>query len=239
MQPTPVRHAVFVQVLNNSPEEAYWICELAEKHDVIKGIVAGLDLTHQHLQPTLDRLASNSKVVGVRHILDMESEDWLSRSDVISGLRILEDRGIPFDLLLRPHLIRYVPHLSAELPRLKMVVDHLAKPYIKEGRIDDWAAGMKLIAANPNIYCKLSGMVTEADLNNWKEEQFEPYVKHILDCFGPDRCMFGSDWPVCSMAGASYADVFHILLRLVRKIAPGHEAAIFRDNAVRFYGLKL
>ncbi|XP_070175791.1 L-fucono-1,5-lactonase-like isoform X1 [Littorina saxatilis] len=239
----PIKHAVFVQVLNNSPEEAIWVSQLAEQHDVIKGVVAGIDVTDPNVKSTLEKVMNGkNKVVGIRHILDnLEDEDtkWLSSDDVISGLRVLENLGIPFDLLLRPHLTKCVLRLSKELPRLKMVVDHLAKPYIKAGLIDEWKKDMTVIAENPNIYCKLSGLVTEADLTNWKEEQFELYVKHILDCFGPGRCMFGSDWPVCTLANASYKDVFNIMLRLVRKLSPGNERAIFRENAMKFYGLKL
>ncbi|XP_070175793.1 L-fucono-1,5-lactonase-like isoform X3 [Littorina saxatilis] len=201
----PIKHAVFVQVLNNSPEEAIWVSQLAEQHDVIKGVVAGIDVTDPNVKSTLEKVMNGkNKVVGIRHILDnLEDEDtkWLSSDDVISGLRVLENLGIPFDLLLRPHLTKCVLRLSKELPR--------------------------------------SGLVTEADLTNWKEEQFELYVKHILDCFGPGRCMFGSDWPVCTLANASYKDVFNIMLRLVRKLSPGNERAIFRENAMKFYGLKL
>ncbi|KAK7495783.1 hypothetical protein BaRGS_00013003, partial [Batillaria attramentaria] len=176
---TDVQHAVFVQVNNNCPEEALWVCELAKEHTFIKGVVAGLNPTDENFDAALDRLTENPRVVGVRHILDFENSDWLTRDDVIRGLQILENRQKTFDLLLRPPLLKHVPKLSQRLPRLKMVVDHLAKPYIKDGLFDEWAEDIAKLAENPNIFCKISGMVTEADIENqtWTEDQFEPYVK--------------------------------------------------------------
>ncbi|XP_025113747.1 LOW QUALITY PROTEIN: uncharacterized protein LOC112575864 [Pomacea canaliculata] len=221
-------------------EEALWMCQEADKHSFIKGIVAGIDITSDKLNATLNILTGHPRIVGIRHILDLEPDkEWLAREATIKGLEVLQERGLTFDLLLRPHSMHFIPELSRKLPRLKMVVDHLAKPYIKDGLIEKWAEDMTTIAQNPNIFCKLSGMVTEADLKAWKEKDFEPYVKHVLNCFGPERCMFGSDWPVCGLAGATYSDVFNMMLRLVSKLSPGNEAAIFRDNAVRFYGLKI
>lgn len=174
---TPIKHSVFVQVVNNCVGEAEWACELVEENPVIKGIVAGIDVTDEHLIAHLDRLASRGKIVGVRHILDMEKDDWLTRNDVISGLKVLESRNIPFDLLLRPTLTKHIPELSRKLPKLRMVVDHCAKPYIREGKFDQWAKEMKVVAENPNIYCKISGLMTEADVRDWKPEHLDPYVK--------------------------------------------------------------
>ncbi|XP_070175792.1 L-fucono-1,5-lactonase-like isoform X2 [Littorina saxatilis] len=180
----PIKHAVFVQVLNNSPEEAIWVSQLAEQHDVIKGVVAGIDVTDPNVKSTLEKVMNGkNKVVGIRHILDnLEDEDtkWLSSDDVISGLRVLENLGIPFDLLLRPHLTKCVLRLSKELPRLKMVVDHLAKPYIKAGLIDEWKKDMTVIAENPNIYCKLTFWIVSdpADVCLALIGQFAPWQMH-------------------------------------------------------------
>ncbi|KAK7495780.1 hypothetical protein BaRGS_00013000 [Batillaria attramentaria] len=246
MKPTNVEHAVFVQVNNNCPEETVWLCELAEEYKFIKGIVAGLDPTDKDFGATLDRLSQNPRVVGIRHLLEFEEPDWLIRDDVIEGLKILESRGKTFDLQMVPALMKYVPTVSQRIPGLKMMVDHIAKPNIREGLFDDWAKDITKMAENPNMYCKISGMVTEVDTKKYTtlqevEEQLVPYVKHVLDCFGPSRCMYGSDWPVSEMSGIPYKGVYDIACRLINRLAPGPEntAAIFRDNAVKFYGLNL
>ncbi|XP_013393929.1 uncharacterized protein LOC106161506 isoform X1 [Lingula anatina] len=238
---TTFRHAVFVQVLNNCPEETKWLLKLAKTHPFLKGVVGGIDLTSPDLEKTLDELSMDPKFVGTRHILDFEKEDWLTREDVKKGLGILEKKGLTFDLLLRPHLLKHVPSLGAQFPNLKMVVDHIAKPFIKDGKMEGWKEDMEKIAKCPNISCKLSGLVTEADLKDWKVEDFVPYVKHVMKIFGVDRCFFGSDWPVSLMAGASFQKVFQVLQDILKKLDVTEEdqIKIFRENAIKFYNLKI
>nr|KAG5705799.1 hypothetical protein BaRGS_027458 [Batillaria attramentaria] len=239
-----------LEVNNNCPEETVWLCELAEEYKFIKGIVAGLDPTDKDFEATLDGLTQNPRVVGIRHLLHYEGkpDHWWIRDDVIKGLKILESRGKTLDVQLFSSWAPFndVSILSQKVPGLKMVVTHMAKPNIKKGLFDDWAKEMAKLAENPNIYCKISGMVTEVDTKKYTtlpevEEQLVPYVKHVLDCFGPSRCMYGSDWPVSEMSGIPYKGVYDIACRLINRLAPGPEntAAIFRDNAVKFYGLKL
>lgn len=236
---TPIRHAVFVQCLNGTPEEAKWVISQAESHPFIKGVVAGIDLTSPQLPEVLDEMQKFPLFKGVRHILDLEQPDWMTREDVHTGLKVLEDRGIPFDLLLRPPLLKYIPGIVSKFPRLKFVVDHIAKPYIKDKKIDGWKEEIAAIAKYPNVYCKLSGLVTEADWESWKNEDFQPYIDHVLGCFGVDRCMFGSDWPVCTLAKADYKRVFDLLQHLVSSMTVEDKKKIFRENAAKFYKLDL
>ncbi|CAH1787465.1 unnamed protein product [Owenia fusiformis] len=239
IEDSPIKHAVFVQCLNGSPEEAEWVFKQAEEFPFIKGVVAGLDLVDsENLSGVIERLSVNPLFVGARHILSMEQVDYIAHEDVMKGLTTLEQKGVPFDLLLQPPHLKYIPAIARQLPNLKMVVDHIAKPYIKDGIIAGWKEDMAEIAKFPNIYCKISGMVTEADKENWKKEDFVPYVQHILDIFGPSRCMFGSDWPVCKLAGSDHGRVLELTNSLLGHLSEQEKIMIFRDNAIRFYNLK-
>nr|XP_022323194.1 uncharacterized protein LOC111124546 isoform X1 [Crassostrea virginica] len=236
---TPVRHAVFVQCLNGSPEEAKWVIHQAKDCPFIKGVVAGIDLTSPKLQEVLDEMQKFPLFKGVRHILDMEEADWITREDVHAGLKVLEGRGISYDLLLRPPLLKYIPGVVSKFPKLKFVVDHIAKPYVKDKKIDGWREEIAEIAKYPNVYCKLSGLVTEADWQSWKKEDFQPYIDHVLHCFGVDRCMFGSDWPVCTLANTDYKGTFDLVQDLLSSLSTDDKKKIFRQNAADFYRLDL
>lgn len=240
MKDTPVKHAVFVQVQNNNPGEIDWVTELAKKHSFIKGIVGGLDLTSPKLPDVLDDLQKNNPLFkGCRHILDFEEEKWITRDDVFRGLKALEDRGLTFDLLVRPHLLKYIPDLVRRLPKLMFVINHISKPHVKEGIMSPWKEDIATIAEFPNVLCKLSGLVNEGDLVNWKKEDFQPYVDHVVTCFGIDRVMFGSDWPVCTVAGCQYVDVYDLLSDLLPYLSDDEKLKLFRENARKFYSLKL
>ncbi|XP_061165244.1 L-fucono-1,5-lactonase-like [Saccostrea echinata] len=236
---TPVRHAVFIQCLNGTPDEAKWVISQAEKYPFIKGVVAGIDLTSPKLPEVLDDMQKYALFKGVRHILEMEKPDWIIREDVLTGLKVLEEREIPYDLLLRPPHLKYIPSVVSKFPRLKFVVDHIAMPYVKDKKIDGWREEIAEIAKYSNVYCKLSGLVTEGDWNCWKAEDFQPYIDHVLACFGIDRCMFGSDWPVCNLAKADYKTVFDLLQSLLSSMTFEDKKKIFKLNAANFYKLDL
>ncbi|XP_060083912.1 L-fucono-1,5-lactonase-like [Ylistrum balloti] len=237
---TPVRHGVFVQCLNGNPEESKWVMDQAKSYPEVKGVVGGIDLTDPNLRETLTDLRKYHLFKGVRHILDMEDPTWITRDDVHKGLTVLEELGLTFDLLLRPHHLSYIPGVVAKFPRLKMVVDHIAKPYIKDKKIDQWKLDMSEIAKqSDNLYCKISGLVTEADWNSWQTEDFVPYVQHILSCFGVDRVMFGSDWPVCTLTKASFNDVYDLFNRLISSLSVEDKVKVLRDNAKDFYSLDI
>jgi len=194
--------SVVVQA-NTIIEETLWLLELASEHEFVRGIVGWVDLTDPRVGATLDEFQRHAKFKGVRHLVHDEPDvNWLLRADVIAGLRELARREIPYDLLLRPQHLKIVPSVAEKTPGLRMVVDHIAKPPIATGRMDDWAEDMATVATIPNVYCKLSGMITEADHRGWKAEHLRPYVAHVLKLFGPERLMFGSDWPVCTLAGS-------------------------------------
>ncbi len=194
--------SVVVQA-NTIIEETLWLLELASEHEFVRGIVGWVDLTDPRVGATLDKFQRHAKFKGVRHLVHDEPDvNWLLRADVIAGLRELARREVPYDLLLRPQHLKIVPGVAEKVPGLRMVVDHIAKPPIATGRMDDWAEDMATVAKIPNVYCKLSGMITEADPRGWKAEHLRPYVAHVLKLFGPERLMFGSDWPVCTLAGS-------------------------------------
>jgi L-fuconolactonase len=220
-------------------EEATWLLNLAAKHKSILGVVAWVDLKDPNIGRTLDVLQKDRKFVGVRHLIhDEENVEWMLLPEVVRGLKELENRKIPYDLLLRPPHLPYVPALIEKVPDLRMVVDHIAKPYIKEGIFEGWAQDMERIAKHPKLYCKVSGMITEADHKNWKAEQLTPYVQHVLKLFGFDRLMFGSDWPVCTLAG-TWKEVLSAFTQALGAQNADERAKILGSTAVEFYSLKV
>jgi L-fuconolactonase len=237
LAPAGVDRTIFVQAQHNLAESR-WVLGLTERHDFLVGVVGWVDLASPACEEQLAELRSHPRFVGVRHIThDEPDDDWIVREDVLRGLRVLERHGVPFDLLFRPRHLRHVPTLARALPDLPMVIDHLAKPLIKEGRLDGWREDFEAAARFPNVHCKLSGMVTEADWRAWAPTDFEPYVRVALDAFGPERLMFGSDWPVCTLA-SPYEQVVSALNRALGSISAGERARIFGGTAERFYGLK-
>jgi L-fuconolactonase len=192
--------SVLVQA-HTSHDETRWLLDLAAANEFILAVVGWVDLADPRLGHTLDELQQHPKFKGVRHpAQDEPDERWLVRADVIAGLRELARRGLPYDLLLRPRHLPLVPAVADLVPELRMVIDHIAKPRIAERVIDGWAQDIERAAALPQVYCKLSGLITEAG-DTWTAGDLRPYVRHVLRVFGPDRLMFGSDWPVCRLRG--------------------------------------
>lgn len=221
----------------HDPREVDWLLNLAAEYPFIRGVVGWVDLTDAGVGGTLDRLQRNPRFKGVRHLVQDEPDDeWLLRGDVLAGLRQLESRDLPFDLLLYPRHLPVIPRLVERLPRLRMVIDHAAKPRIAAGRLEGWAEDLARAAAFPQIYCKLSGMITEADRRDWKPGDLKPFVNHVLSCFGVDRLMFGSDWPVCLLAG-TWKAVLAAFTQAIGAQPMDTRERLLGDNAVRFYGL--
>ena len=193
---------------HHSLEEAHWLIDLARQNDFIKGVVGWVDLTDARVGSTLEQLQREPRFKGVRHLVHDESDPrWLLRPDVLRGLSELERRNLPYDLLLRPVHLPLVPLLAEKLPALRMVIDHIAKPSIATGEFDNWARMMEEVFPITTVCCKLSGMITEAAWNSWQAADLRPYVAFVLNGFGPRRLMFGSDWPVCLLAG-TWKEVF-------------------------------
>jgi L-fuconolactonase len=194
-------------------------------------------LQSPRLEEQIERYAGNPKFVGARHLVhDEADEKWILRDDVIRGLKLLARHDLTFDLLLRPPHLKHIPDLARRVPGLKMVVDHLAKPFIRTGRIEPWRTDLAAVAKIQGVHCKISGMVTEADWHTWQAADFEPYVDAALELFGPERLMFGSDWSVCRLAG-EYSEVLAAAHVNIICVSAEERAAIFGRNAIRFYGL--
>ena len=230
-----VKRSVFVQTISNL-EENRWIFSLMDRYDFLAGMVGWIDLTSDAIEEQLDEFADHSKFVGVRHQTHDEPDGWLDRPDVLRGLGALARRSLPFDLLLFPKHLKYVPELARRFPDLPMVINHIAKPSIKEGRLDDWEPTFREAARCENVYCKLSGMITEADWEYWKPADLRPYIEIVLEAFGPSRLMFGSDWPVCTLAGG-YERAFKALAENTSDLSEAEQAAIWGETAKQFYNL--
>jgi L-fuconolactonase len=231
-----VGRTVFVQTQHNVAENR-WALELAGQHDYIAGIVGWVDLTSPRCEEQLLEFTEHPKFVGVRHITqDEPDDDFIVRDDVLLGLKILEKHQVPFDLLFYVQHLHHAAALARRLPQLPMVIDHLSKPHIKDRRVDDWMGDFRESSRFPNVYCKLSGLITEADWQHWKPADIRPYVDVALECFGPARCMFGSDWPVCTLAG-SYRQVYETLLEVVGALTQNEKRQVFAETAQRFYNL--
>ncbi len=236
LRATGVRYSVCVQTQHDLAENR-WALGLAERYPFIAGVVGWVDLASPACEEQLLEMRRHPKFVGVRHVTqDEPDDDFIVRPDVRRGLRVLEKHGVPFDLLFYVKHLRHAATVARDFPDLPLVIDHLAKPRIKEGRTDDWLPHLRAAAAFPNVYCKLSGLVTEADWQRWTPSDLRPYVQAALECFGPGRCMFGSDWPVCELA-ATYERVHAALVEALGPLSEAERAAIFGDTARRFYRL--
>jgi L-fuconolactonase len=218
-----------------SLEETRWLLELAERTPQILGVVGWVDLRASDIRSQLKFLARNSKLVGVRHIVQSEPDDrFLLQPDFLRGIAVLEEFGLAYDILIYTKHLPVAIEFVQKFQRQRFVLDHLAKPPIKSGVIDTWARGIRQLAAFPNVYCKVSGLVTEADWRRWTPELIRPYLDVVFDCFGPERLMIGSDWPVC-LAAASYSRAVELVKTYISERTPQSRAPVLGGNAARFY----
>jgi L-fuconolactonase len=218
--------------------ETDFLLDLANKYDFIAGVVGWLDLESPQFAEDFVRYQSNQKFIGLRPMLqDLPDDAWICRPQVLRSLQLIAEADFPFEFLTN---IRHLPHVLEVLDRIptfRAVIDHISKPEIKIRKLEPWKELMSKAASHPHLFCKLSGMITEADHANWKAEDLRPYVEHIVDCFGWDRIMFGSDWPVCLLAGG-YQRVYNALCEILApSLSPGRESKLFGENAQRFYRL--
>jgi L-fuconolactonase len=227
--------SVVVQA-RQSMQETLWLANLANQSELIKGVVGWVDLKSESLNEQLAKLSSYKKLVGFRHVIQGEADsDFLDNADFIRGLKILSDKGYCYDLLVFANQLPSVIKMLQHVPKLNVVIDHIAKPDIKSGReFELWRKNMNTLAQNPNCYCKLSGMVTEADWQNWTSQDIRPYMQTVLALFGTKRTMFGSDWPVCLLAG-EYDSIKQLVLEFIELNYPQAKEDIFAKNASRFY----
>jgi L-fuconolactonase len=236
MKDVGVVGTVVVQA-HDSIEEGEWLLSLAESNDFVKGVVVWIDPRRRDVNEMLAKFSSSPKLKGVRYQVEDELDDgWLLRDDVIRGLREIARFGLPFDLLVRTRQLRAVPILAEKVPGLRMVLDHMAKPEIAAHGVEPWKTEIAKVAAIPDMYCKISGLVTEADWNKWTNEDLNPYLRSVLELFGPERLMWGSDWPVCLLA-SSYERVLQATSEAIVPIDKFESEKIFYLNAKHFYNL--
>lgn len=221
---------------DQSEAETTLLVSLANAYDFIKGVVGWVDLRANSLYDKLEAYSQYEEIKGFRHVAQAEPDDFLSRPEVIRGIRQLAAFDFAYDILIYPSQLKAALHLVREVPEVKFVVDHLAKPSITKGEITRWSNWMTELAKQPNVHCKLSGMVTETDWHNWSKKDFFPYLNVAFEQFGPDRLLFGSDWPVCLVA-ADYTQVKTIVEEYVAPWGDEARAKVFGGNAVSFYGL--
>ena len=231
-----IESTVAVQV-RQSESENFFLLELAERYRQIAGIVGWVDLSAPKLPERLALFAGYAKVRGFRHVVQDEPDDnFLVRKAILEGIASLKEYGFTYDILIYPRQLPAAIRLVEALPDQPFAIDHIAKPAIKTKEIGTWSRHIQTVAANRNVYCKISGLITEADWSDWRAEDFYPYLDVVFEAFGPDRLMFGSDWPVCLLAG-TYQQVLRIVDDYTRNLRPEERENIFGNNAARFYRL--
>jgi L-fuconolactonase len=221
-------------------DETYELLGLATATSFVSGVVGWVDLTDPEVSTTLGDLKSGpngAKLVGIRHQVQDEGDPkWLLRPDVRRGIAAVGDAGLVYDLLVKTRELPAAVEAVRQLPQVRFVIDHLAKPPIRRGDVNAWERGIRGLADQPNVHCKLSGMVTEAEWATWRPEQMRSFVQHVVEWFGPERCLFGSDWPVCLLA-ASYEQVIEVMSFCLTGIGSEETAWIMEENARRLYRL--
>jgi L-fuconolactonase len=238
LRKTGVARTVLVQAAQTA-DETDFLLKLAEETDFVAGVIGWFDLEQENFPLVYEEKRENHpKLLGVRPMLqDLADDGWILRKQVMENLRYLADRKVVFEFLTYTRHLPFVLEVLEEETRLHAVIDHISKPEIKTGKIEPWNNLISKIARHQNVFCKLSGMVTEADHRMWEPEHLRPYIEHVLDSFGEDRVMFGSDWPVCLLAG-SYAEVINALRTVVADhLSPSGLTKLFSRNGTRFYGI--
>ena len=217
--------------------ETAFLLKLAEEYDLIRGVVGWVDMRADDVEAQLERFAPHPRLVGVRHIVHDEADDrFMLGGNFLRGLAALKAYNLRYDLLLYPKHIPIAIDVVKRFPEQPFVLDHIAKPLIKDGIIGAWEDDIRALASFDNVSCKVSGMVTEAAWGAWTRDDFEPYLDIVFDCFGVDRLMFGSDWPVCTLSG-SYGEVVGIVESYIAALSADEQAAVMGGNAAAFYGL--
>jgi len=215
--------------------ETRWLLALADENPFIAGVIGWVDLRAESVREQLAELSENPRLLGVRHVVQAEPDDrFLLRPDFLRGIAALQEFDLTYDILIYPRHLPVAVEFVSRFPQQHFVLDHLAKPFIKAQTIEPWASNIRELARFPNVFCKVSGMVTEADWTSWKPEHFQPYLETALQAFGPDRLMIGSDWPVCRVAG-SYGKVMSLVIEFLDQHAPDAREKLLGGNAQRAY----
>jgi len=227
---------VSVQV-EQSEEETLFLLDLANKEDMIKGVVGWIDLRSANIISRLQHFSQFKKLKGFRHIVQAEPDnEFMLRKDFCNGIKALKDFNFTYDILIYPKHLEVALKFVSLFPDQSFVIDHMAKPLIKKGELDGWQKEMHALASFENVFCKVSGMVTEASWNSWKERDFTPYLDLVFEAFGTKRMMYGSDWPVCLLA-ASYKSQLSIVENYIASFSETEKSDVMGRNAQRFYNL--
>jgi len=216
--------------------ETDWLLELAAKNDFIQGVVGWVDLRSSNIEERLQHYTQFKKLKGFRHVLQGEEPAFMLQKDFFNGISKLQQFNFTYDILIFPKHLAAALDLVRQFPAQKFVIDHVAKPHIKDGKIDEWKAGMQALSQQQNVYCKISGMVTEGDWKNWTAGQLQPYIDAVVECFGIDRIMYGSDWPVCLVA-SSYTRWLQTVKDYFSSSSAEDQEKVFSSNAIKFYNL--
>lgn len=220
-------------------EETRFLLDLADHYSFIKGVVGWVDLQAANVEERLSVFARHPKLCGIRHVVQAEPDDhFLLKPAFKHGVSLLDKFKLTYDILIYPKQLPAAIEFVQAFPKQKFVLDHIAKPFIKDHILEPWATHIRRLATHENVHCKLSGMVTEADWQHWKKNDFTPYLETVLEAFGTHRLMIGSDWPVCRVAG-EYTQVMQLVQEFISTLSTEEQARILGGNAIGFYGLKV
>lgn len=222
---------------DETAHETQFLLDLAYNYDWIKKVVGWVDLKSMDIESKLERYQTDTRLAGFRAILQSLEPEAMEDRAFLNGIGHLERFGFTYDVLIFPRHLEKAFEFCRKFPNQPFVLDHLAKPNVKNGEFEYWSKWMAKMAELPNLRCKVSGMVTEADWNNWKSEDFKPYLDFVTEHFGTDRLLYGSDWPVCLVAG-TYSEVFDLADSYFQNFSESEKQAIFGKNAMRFYGIQ-
>ena len=233
-----VAGCIAVQADQNVKENDF-LLDQAKNHDFIKGIIGWVDLRSDGLNEDLEYYASYPLMKGYRHVVQAESDPlFLLRKEFLRGIGELQKRGLIYEILVVPHQLPVVLEFVKQFPNITFVLDHIAKPYIKDGYFSSWSLLIKELGTIQNVCCKVSGLITEADYQAWTQQEIIPYFDVVLESFGPRRILYGSDWPVCLVAG-NYGKVLQLAKEFSKKLSNDEQQLFFYKNAQRIYDLKL
>jgi L-fuconolactonase len=220
-----------------SEAETLFLVELASKNKFIRGVVGWVDLCAADVADRLAAFSRQEKLCGFRHIVQSEPDNhFMLREPFLRGIGSLREFDFTYDILIYTHQLPAAIELAAKCPGQPFVLDHLGKPPIKTKQLEPWAQKLRTLASSPNVFCKVSGMVTEADWRLWRPDDFKPYLDAVFESFGVERLMFGSDWPVCLVAG-NYRQVLELISSYTQQLTAQERDQVFGLNAMRFYGL--
>lgn len=234
LEPTGFDGTIAVQARQNL-QETEWLLELSGQYDFIKGVVGWVDLRSPDVRRQLEKYSQHPKFKGVRHVVHDEPDDrFMLLPEFQCGIAELKHFSLTYDLLLFSRHLPVAIQLIEKFPKQPFVVDHISKPVIRDQIISPWKEDIEELATYEHVFCKLSGMVTESHWRQWKPEDFTPYLDIVLEAFGPDRVIIGSDWPVCTLCG-DYRSVMHIVIDYIQQFPPETREKILGGNCAQFY----